>query len=97
MTEATAPTGRNSYEVCAGVNRPSAEEARVVRQAIADWPVDEDDRHRVKRILNISDCRIWVDDGVDDGVLLAEAPGDGQVLVIDVNGEGDDWVSIPWG
>jgi len=51
----------------------------------------------VKRILNISDCRIWVDDGVDDGVLLAEAPGDGQVLVIDVNGEGDDWVSIPWG
>ena len=92
-TDATAPTGRTSYAVCAGVKRPSAEEARVVRQAIADWPVGSDVRRRVKRILNISDCRV----GVDDGVLLAEAPGDGQVLVIDVDGEGDDWVSIPWG
>ena len=34
MTDATAPTGRTSYAVCAGVKRPSAEEASVVRQAM---------------------------------------------------------------
>ena len=89
----TAATGRNAYAICAGVVRPSAENAQIVRQAILNWPVGEDVRLKVKHILNISDCRI----AVSDGVILAEALSDGQVLVIDIENKGDDWVSIPWG
>ena len=91
MTEGTAQ--RNSYAVRAGVKRPSAEDVHIVRRAIVNWPVDESVRLQVKRILNVSDCRL----GVDDGVVLVEAPGDGHVVVIDIENEGDDWVSIPWG
>ena len=82
---------RTSYAICASVVRPlSEEDTQVVRQAIAEWPVGEDVRRKVKLILKISDCRM----AVADGVILAEARSDGQLLAIDIENEGDDWVSI---
>lgn len=88
----TGPTGRTSYAVCAEAARPTTAERLLVRSAIAGWPIKEDRRLIVKRILNIADCRM----GVADGVILAEAPGDGHVVVLDIDNEQDDWASIPW-
>ena len=93
MSTAEIAPGRTSYAVCAGVTRPSADDKMVVRCAIGEWPIDEGRRVAVKRILNISDCRM----GVADGAILAEAPGDKKVVVIDIDNDYDDWASIPWG
>ena len=90
--DATGSTGRSSYAVCARVTRPTVSEAVLVRNFVRNWPTDEN-RMQVKNILSIADCRV----SVADGLVLAEAPGDGQVVVIDIDNPGDDWVSIPWG
>lgn len=47
----------------------------------------------MKTILNIADCRI----GVWEGAILAEAPADQSVVVIDIENPDDDWAFIPWG
>lgn len=84
----------SSYAVCLSVTRPTSEEdAETVRRLISDWPVSEEERVKVKSILNIADCRI----GVSDDAILAEAPGDASVVVIDINNPEDGWVYIPWG
>ena len=86
---------RSVYAVCADATRPTnADDAALVRNLIQNWPASEEDRMRVKRILNIEDCRI----DVSDGVVLAESSADdGGCVVIDISNPDDDWASIPWG
>ena len=89
-------SGRTASAVCDEATRPtSAEDVEAVRNAIKYWPIYTAEKETVKRILNITDCRMGVD--VTDGVILAESLNDGIMIIFDIEKDDNDWVRIPWG
>ena len=95
MHEDTGITGRSVNAVCVECTRPATnEDFEFINTCVNNWEeygVGIDDKKRMKSILNVSDCRL----GVHNNVVLVEAP-QGGIVVIDINNNGEDWVSMPW-
>lgn len=90
----TGITGRNVYDVCAGCTRPIGEKFTFINSCLHNWNtvgVTVDERIHMKHILNVSDCRL----GIHEGLILVESP-QGGLVVIDIHNNNDDWASVPW-